>query len=178
MPAARLALFGVQRTPFWGQTCPNTSESGPKRYPIAFHPATTAAGLDTAPQGGPWACFWRFWAILGGNFTRDPGGPIWGSTDTVLGANGSKHGQKRTQTLPNCILSINNGNRTWHGAPWRHQGPFLAFLGHFWAQNFSKCPGPQNRPKYHQIAVSGRWGSDRKKYCIQKSCGKPSRIAW
>ena len=102
-------------------------------------------------------------------------GPFGVQRTPFSGANGSKHGRKRTQTLLNCILSINNGNRTSHGAPWRHHGPFLAFLGHFWPQNFSKCPGGQNTSK-SPIPAGG--GSDRKKSCSRESCGKASWIAW
>ena len=51
----------------------------------------------------------------------------------------------------------------------------LAVLGHFWPQNFSKCPGGQNTSK-SPIPAGG--GSDRKKSCSRESCGKASRIAW
>ena len=56
--------FGVQRTPFWGQTGPNMAKSGPKRYPTVFFPSTMASGPPTAPHGGTTAHFGRFWAIL------------------------------------------------------------------------------------------------------------------
>ena len=103
---------------------------------------------------------------------RGPKRAIWGPTDTILGANGSKHGRKRTQTLLNCILSINNGNQTSHGAPWRHHGPFLAFLGHFWPQNFSKCPGGQNTSK-SPIPAGG--GPTEKKVVPEKVAEKHPR---
>ena len=72
---------------------------------------------------------------------QGPDGPILGQTDTVSGANRSKHGQKRAQTPPKFILSINEDNETVHGAPWRHRDPFLAFWVHFGAasQHPSEC---------------------------------------
>ena len=93
------------------------------------------------------------------------------ATDCVLYScmHVSKHGQKRTQTLLNCILSINNGNRTSHGAPWRHHGPFLAFLGHFWPQNFSKCPSGQNTSK---LPIPAGGGPTEKKVVPEKVAEK------
>ena len=64
-PGAQTGPFGVQRTPFWGQTGPNMAESGPKRYSTVFCPSTMATGPPTAPHGGTTARFWHFWAIFG-----------------------------------------------------------------------------------------------------------------
>ena len=64
-PGSQTGPFGVQRTPFWGQTGPNMSESGPKRYSTVFCPSTMATGSPTAPHGGTTARFWHFWAIFG-----------------------------------------------------------------------------------------------------------------
>jgi len=73
--------------------------------------------------------------------TPGPKGPILGPTDTVLCANGSKHGPKRAQTLPGCTLSINKENGTLHGAPRRRRDPILAFWGRFggFEQNPLEC---------------------------------------
>ena len=81
-PGARAGPFGVQRSPFWGQTDPNTAKSGPKRYPIVFCPSTTATGPGTAPHGGSRAHFWRFWAIFEPRISLSARGPKTGQNTT------------------------------------------------------------------------------------------------
>ena len=148
-PGAQTGPVGVQQTPLWGQTGPNTTESGPKRYPIAFYAATMAAGLDTAPQGGPGSRFWRFWAILAGGFRPGP-------RQAHLGSNGHRFGVKRVETQlkadPNVtqLYSVHQQRQLdLARRPMETPGPIFGVLGPFLGPEFLQVPGAQNRPKYH-----------------------------
>ena len=51
--------------------------------------------------------------------------------------------RKLRKSIPDSVVTFFSG----FGTPSDHHGLFLAFLGHFWPQNFSKCPGGQNTSK-------------------------------
>ena len=89
---------------------------------------------DTSPQNRDLVCLARDAAILplwAARRVWGPYKPILGPTDTVLGPNRSKHGQKRTQSLPTCILFIDNNSGTLRGNRWRLQDSVVAFGGDF-----------------------------------------------
>ena len=169
-PGAQSGPFGVQRTPFWGQTGPNMAESGPKRYSTVFCPSTMATGPPTAPHGGTTARFWHFWAIFGPRISPSarvakipvnrrfrPGG---------VRPKKKLFPRKLRKSLPDSVVTFFFG----FGTPSDNHGPFLALLGHFWPQNFSKCPGGQNTSK-SPIPAGG--GPTEKKVVTEKVAEKP-----
>ena len=101
------------------------------------------------------ARFWRFWAIFGPRISLSarvakipvnrrfrPGG---------VRPKKKLFPRKLRKSIPDGVVAFFFG----FGTPSHHHGPFLAFLGHFWPQNFSKCPGGQNTSKSPIPAVGG-----------------------